>query len=473
MTILILLLTCLVLSPWSVQFFRYVTTRPEAIPTPTWMVTTSILFLFLAPLISGLIFGENFTGHERAAGWIAYTTVVYWLTFTAVYSLLSGRRRTVEPDGPRGMRTALGNLKMAALSMTIRGAFMVYVPLVLVKLYFIKAWGLGVSGGGLAMMQLPYYLVILLLLTQSGTGPFTAVFASHLFGRSSFGAKLLCILPLAANLGFTVIAGRRPVLMYFGMLALGLMWTGRRRNVLAIAGLGLAVWFMLAVFSPVFLRARELWRTPNGPDVLTAFKIAINEGGTEGSNEQLQKGSEENIKARVNSYSFWLGMYEPYLSKPLGGLILLQAILMNIPRMFIGIYKYSLGPTEEYLLGTEDIANNVSMSSFIDLGPVGPVIFGATMAGLFFVIDVLGSWIAARNKYIALLIAGSLIEPLLSPENDVMGYFGLLRNVLTFCFFTVLATFVVGRLPVAADGRRVTAGARFAGMPHPATPVIQ
>jgi len=42
MTIGLLLITCLALSPWMIQFFRYVVKRPEAIPTTSWMVTTNV-----------------------------------------------------------------------------------------------------------------------------------------------------------------------------------------------------------------------------------------------------------------------------------------------------------------------------------------------------------------------------------------------------------------------------------------------
>ncbi len=449
MTILLILLTCLLLSPWIVQFFRYVTTRPEAIPTPTWMVTTNVLFLFLMPLLSGLVWGETFTGHERAAGWIAYTTIAYWFTFAAVYRLLSHGQRTVQPDGPVGCQTAFGIFKAAALSMTLTGALLVYVPLVLIRVFFIQVWGLGISGGGLAMLDLPYHLVIVMILSQSAIGPFTTVFACFLFGRTSTTAKVLALGPLVANFVFAALVGRRPVLMYFGLLALGMMWSGRRRTIVPLVGLGLTIWFSLAVFSPVFLRARAMWRSPNGPDVLTAFKIAIEQGGEQEKAEKMGEESSKNVKQRMNTYRFWLEFYDAYIGKPLGGLALLQAILMNTPRLLIGLFKYAYGPTVEYLYGTPDISNNVCLESFLDLGPLGPFIHGSVLGAVFVAHDRLIIRVASWNKYGVVVAAAPMLECLVSPEDALSGYFSLLRNAVVIAILVFAGTLIIGRRPAA------------------------
>lgn len=473
MTISLLLLTCLLLSPWAIQCLWYVTSRPEAVPTPSWMVTSTILVLFVSPLISGLASGENFSVYGRSAAWIAYTAFCYWITFTAVYRLLAWNNRTIQPDGPRGMQTVFGMLKKCVLAMSLPEALSVFVPIMVIKLLFMKYWGLGLSGGGSVMIDLPYHLTIIYLLTSTGLVGFTAFFAARLLGRSSPVTKAVCAGGLLANLGFAIVAGRRPMLIFLGLFAMGMMWTGRRRNVLAIAGLAFAAWFILAVFSPVFLRARALWRLPNGPDVVTAFRIAIQEGDTKEASERLQKESEQNIAARMNSYSFWLQFYDAYIAKPLGGLILAQAILMNIPRAFIGMNKYALGPTEEYLFGTGDIANNVCLESFIDLGPFGPFVYGAIFGAMFVVIEWLLAWVAARSRYVAVVASSMMIEPMVSPEADVMAYLSLLRNVLTFCVVAGVLSLVVGRKPAIGDrpgGSRQTA---WSGLPPPPLAAIR
>lgn len=459
MTIFLLLFTCVLLSPWMVQFCRYVTTRPEAIPTPAWLVTTNVLFLFLMPLITGFVWGESFTGHDRAAGWIAFTSVSYWFTFAAVYRLLSHRQRTVLPDGPTGCQTAFGTLKAATLSMTLTSALAVYVPLLLLRLFFIQGWGLGVSGSGLAMMDLPYYLVIVYLLLPAATGPFTTVFTYLLFGRSSLTAKALSLGPLAANFVFSVLLGRRPSLMFFGFVALGLMWSGRRRRILPLVGLGLATWFILTIFSPVFLRARNLWRTPNGPDVMTAFRIAIVEQGSEEKGEKLREDSAENVKARVNTYAFWLVFYDQFIGKPLGGTAMAQAVLMNTPRFLIGIQKYRYGPTVEYLYGSPDLSNNVSLESFIDLGALGPFAYAALLGALFSIVDRANVRVAAWNKYVAFVAIGPMLECLVSPEDALIGYVSVLRNTLTVAALAFAVSLIIGRRPVSVDPR-VTAGLR-------------
>lgn len=448
MTVGLLLITCLLLSPWMVQFFRYVTTRPEAIPTPSWMVTTNVLFVFVMPLVSALVWGKNFASHERAASWIAFTSVAYWITFTTIYLLLSHGKRTVEPDGPLGCQSAFGVLKAAALSITPIGSLMVYLPLAVIRVFFIQVWGLSVSGGGMAMMSLPYFLVIVYLLLGAATAPFTIVFTCHIFGRTTFNGKLIAAGALVANFIFAALMGRRPVLMFAGFFALGMLWSGRRKRIVPLVGLGLAVWFLMTVFSPVFLQARSLWLSRNGPDAVTAFKIAIAEQRFSDTRENLTKQNAENIKSRLNSYAIWLELYDQFIDEPLGGLALTQAVIMNIPRFLIGLKKYEYGVTSEYLYGSGDISNNVSLESFLDLGMFGPFVHGAMVAVLFFAVDRINRRITVWNKYAALVAVGPMIECLVSPEFTLSGYGSTLRNTILIAVLAFLLTLVIGRRPV-------------------------
>ncbi len=304
MTVAILLLTCLLLTPWLVQFARYSIKRPEAIPTPTWLVTSSFFFLFLFPLIGAFVSGESLEDRGQAAIRIMFTTIVYWVVFTGVYLLAAGRSRTVMPDGPRGIPTSFGVLKQAAESTTMAKAMIVFIPLTLIKLYFLLSSGLGMSGGGLAILDLPYHLVILRLMTTGGTTAFSTVFAMQLFGKGTQGARLAAAGGILTNLAFAVMAGRRPVLFTLALVTLGVMWSGRRRQAITVIGLGVAVWFLLYVFSPIFLRARAIWRSPDSPGVMAAFEIAMRD--RDDSGDVLETESEENIKQRMNTYRFWL-----------------------------------------------------------------------------------------------------------------------------------------------------------------------
>jgi len=237
--------------------------------------------------------------------------------------------------------------------------------------------------------------------------------------------------------------------MFFGFFALGMMWAGRRRKILPIVGLGLAVWFILFVFSPVFLRARTLWRTPNGPDVATAFKIAISEAGSADRAEKLGAQSKENVTARVSSYRMWLEFYEHFMNQPLGGLALAQAVLMNLPRFLVGLQKYAYGPTVEYLYGSKDISNNVCLESFLDLGPLGPFVYGAGLAVLFLAVDILIRRVALMNKYAALMAVGPMLETLVSPEAGLIGYVSMLRNTIVLALLAYFLTLVIGRRPAS------------------------
>jgi hypothetical protein len=320
---------------------------------------------------------------------------------------------------------------------------------VLLRLFFIRGWGLGVSGGGLAMLDLPYYLVIVLILFSTAIGTFTTVFSYQFFSRTAIHSKLLCIGALAINFVFASLLGRRPVLMFFGFLTLGMMWAGKRRKIFPIVGLGLAVWFILFVFSPVFLRARNLWRTPNGPDVATAFQIAISEAGSADDAGKIGTQSKENVTARVSTYRMWLEFYERFMDRPLGGLAIAQALLMNLPRFLVGLQKYAYGPTVEYLYESNDISNNVCLESFLDLGALGPFVYGTGLAVLFFMVDLLLRRIALLNKYAALLAVGPMLQHLVSPEAGLIGYVSMLRNTIVLAVLAYIIALVIGRRPVS------------------------
>jgi hypothetical protein len=435
------------LSPWLVQFARYAVKRPEAIPTPTWMVTSTVVFLFVFPLFGAFFRGERIDGYDQAAVLIMITTILYWVTFTGVYRLASGRSRTVEPDGPRGIQTSFGILKQAATSMSVMKAMVVFTPLALVSIYFARSSGIGISGGGLAMLDLPYHLVVLRLLTAGGTTAFTTIFAAHLFGKATFGTKAFASGGILVNLAFALMAGRRPVLYMLVLVALGIMWAGKKRQAFTMLLLGVAVWFLIFVFSPIFLRARSIWQGPNSPGIVVAFERAIQQGVED--KEALDAVSEENIQQRMNSYLFWLQFFERYRNENLGGALLIQAALMTIPRAIAGWAKYAYGATEESIFGTKDISNNVSLESFADLGLPGPIVYGIVFGLLFAAMDWLIVWMSRRNKYIAIMAIGTVFTYLLSPEADLMSYFSSLRQIMIMAVFTFMVVLVVGVKPVA------------------------
>lgn len=447
MTIPLLLLTCLALSPWLVQFSRYIVSRPEAISTTAWMVTSNVAFLFVAPLLKGLVGGESFAGHDHAAMVITGVTITFWWCFAAVYRLLSGTRRTSPPDGPHGLPTAVGVIKSATLSSTVIGAALAFVPLLVIKVWLLKSRGLGVSGSGTldVMLGLPYYVVIIMQLTNAAMMSFTAVFAYHFFSKTTPLAKPLAGTGLVINVIFALLAGRREIL-YTGLLAAwGLTWSGRRRGALAVVLVAIIAWLTLVVFSPIFLRARAIYRDRNSPGVVAAFRIAIAQG--ESGDERMQAENAENLSQRTNTYLFWLEMYDQFESRPLGGMLLLQTVAMTLPRAVVGVAKYSWGANEEQLLGTKDIANNACLVSYIDIGLFGPIVYGVLIAVLFFLMDLNSSFLAKANRYIALMAVSSTFGFLLSPEADAKAYLTTFRNNLVLSAVSLVVVYLVGRKP--------------------------
>lgn len=472
MTLAIVLCTCLLLLPWLVVFGRYIVKRPEAIPTPAWIVTASVVLLFVGPLVmNATTSGLEGSGQAASAGRIMYATLAYWIMFTLTYRLMSFGRRTVLPDGPAGLQTAFGTLKAAATSVRPAPAFILYAVIFAFQTYFIWRHGLGVSGGGLAMMDLPYGLVVVYMLVRNGLMPFTAIFTAQLFSRSAQWVKLGAVAGLGANVVLGAVAGRRDLLYTLLLAAFGLTWSGRKRGAISLVATGLAAWFVFGVFSPIFLQARTIWREKNGPGVVEAFRIAL--ARSESGDERAIADSDENIRARSNTLRFWLDLYEQQGSRTLGGTLLAQAFLMNIPRAFSGWAKYALGATEESVLGTVDIANNASLISFIDAGPSGPLLYGILFGFIFALTDMLVAATGRRNRYVAILACGTMMPFLFSPEADLMSYVGLLRSALINFAIAAGVSLVIGRFPgvLSTDRRGLAVG--YAPLPaHRAVPTL-
>jgi hypothetical protein len=162
----------------------------------------------------------------------------------------------------------------------------------------------------------------------------------------------------------------------------------------------------------------------------------------------------------MNTYKFWLSFYDRYGNENLRGTLLIQAIVMTIPRAIAGWAKYAYGATEENVFGTEDIANNVCLESFIDLGLPGPIVYGIVFGLVFVLIDWLVVWMSRRNKYVALMAIGAVFSYLVSPEADLMTYFGTLRHVVILACLTFMAVIVLGVKP-AAHAVATGMGSRF------------
>jgi hypothetical protein len=468
MTVALLLLTCLLLLPWVFQFLRYIATRPEAIPTPTWLVTSSVAFLYIGPLLTGIWSGEFYGGFEGAAQSIAFTSIAYWATFAIVYRLLAGASRTVLPDGPHGLRTVFGTIKAVGESVGIVPLFAFFLVLLAFRLMMLFVFRIGFSGSSdvETVMGLPYPVVVVNQLVRGASLPCTALFTMQLFGRRPALAKPLAIVGLAANLAFSLFAGRRALLYHSLLAACGLIWSGRRRGVAAIAVLALAIWFVLAVFTPIFLRARAMWIEPDSPGVFACVEIAIEQWRND--DEGMQARAEQNLAKRVSTYGFWLEMYETYRRQPLGGLVLLQAVAMVTPRLFLGMYKYSLGPSEEYLFGFKDFSNNVCLISTLDLGLPGPIVYGLIVAVMFSVMERLMAAIAGRNRYAALMAVGLMFTLVVSPEYSFGTVLRELRNLFVLAALTFAASAVVGRMPIR--GAAPPPGRVAAFRPPPALP---
>lgn len=422
--------------------------NPDAISTPTWLAATNALFIFLGPLVTLLFFPSSQLGTSGQLWRIVYVTAAYFTTLAVVYAAIwKGLLRGF--IGSRGGLSAIATLRQCIVSTKPAELLLAGGVLVAVTTALNAVYSLNVSGGGdyFKMARLPYPIVVLNTLTTPLTLGAAAGFAWLTSSRQRLLVRLIAALLLIVMVGNTLAAGRRELLWLGAMIGLGVLWSGRRRLGFAIPLVAVLAYVILFVFAPIFLRARLIYSSANSPGIAAAFRIAAEEQRTAVVNETSDK-LRENMTWRFNTLYFWEEMYAARSPGEFDGQILAQGVMMALPRALVGFSKYKLGAVDESVLGTGDICNNLSLESYLDLGYVGPVVYGLIFGLLYAVADFLLALTAFRMRVLAILSSSVLIRLLLGPEVNLITCFSDFRTILIYFLVAALIAVLFGRRPM-------------------------
>lgn len=422
--------------------------NPDAISTPTWLAATNALFIFVGPLVTLLFFAAPDSPASSQSWKIVYVTVAYFATLAAVYAAIwKGVLRGFV--GTRQSQSAIATLRHCIVSAKPAEVLLVGAVLVAITTWLNTAYALNVSGGGdyFKMARLPYAVVVINTLTMPLTLGAAAAFAWLASSRQQPQVRLFAALLLLVMVGNTLAAGRRELLWLGAMIGLGVLWSGRKRLGLAIPFVAVFAYLILFVFAPIFLRARLIYSSANSPGVVAAFRIAAEEQRTAVIDETGDT-LRENMSWRFNTILFWEDMYAARSPGELGGQILAQGVMMALPRALVGFWKYRLGAVDESVLGTGDICNNISLESFLDLGYLGPMVYGAIFGTLYALADFILCLTAFRSRVLAIFSSSVLIRLLLGPEVNLITCFSDFRTLLIYFLIAVLLAMLFGRRPM-------------------------
>jgi hypothetical protein len=462
MSLVVIIVVVLFLSPWLLRFARLIFSSPEAIGTIGWMSTTCCLFIFAGPLLSALVGFDRHGGHEQTLFQIAFTLVAFWLTAAATYRaarfLLSVGKHTY---AIQANTNAMAMIRAAAMQVRPAYVFPVFAFISALQFWLIRTQGVGISGGAgkgaTIMVELPYHLVILFMLVSGAGIPFAAVFARWAtVGNSSVLVKAMAVAGLLCSLVLGITAGRRELLYTLIMVAFGILWGGRRRGALVFTVLGAVAFGVLTVISPIFLEARLIYSQRNSPGVVEAFSIAYEKWQT--SNLEVEQAS-KNVEWRLNTLGSWISIYESVEPGKMNGLILTQAALLTIPRALVGFSKYKYGAVEDAMLAGTDISNSVPLESTLDLGFSGPFVYGIIFGITFALVDLMIMWIGQSSLLLAVIASGTMIPVLISPEANPQTYFSVLRQVVIYSIVALPIRFISPSFvrPASAAARYVDA----------------
>jgi hypothetical protein len=439
------------LAVFSPAIWRVVTQawrNPDAISTPTWLAATNALFIFVGPLVTLLFFAAPDSSASSQSWKIVYVTVAYFATLAAVYTVI-WKGVLGGFVGSRQSHSAIATLRHSIVSAKPAEVLLVGGALVAITTWLNAVYALNVSGGGdyFKMARLPYAVVVLNTLTMPLTLGAAAAFAWLASSRQQSQVRLVAAVLLIVMVGNTLAAGRRELLWLGAMIGLGVLWSGRKRLGLAVPIVAVFAYVILFIFAPIFLRARLIYSSPNSPGVAAAFRIAAEEQRSAVVDETGDT-LRENMSWRFNTILFWEDMYAARSPGEFDGQILAQGVMMALPRALVGFSKYRLGAVDEAVLGTGDICNNISLESFLDLGYIGPVVYGVIFGLLYAMADFLLVLTAFRTRVLAILSSSVLIRLLLGPEVNLITCFSDFRTLLIYFLVALLIAMLFGRRPM-------------------------
>lgn len=453
---LIICLGCF--TPLMASMARRIVHSPETISTPTWLLVSNAFFILGGPIVSWTLYGEDLTNSVRGAATIAGVIAAYSACLAVSYfvvtwgvTALAGIR--VEPS--------MGSLKRIAAVAKPSEVLLWSAVVVAVQVISLSFYSLGLSGGTMDYdykLHVPYFILVMYMLVGSASLGVAALLAKIALGQSDLRSRFAAVAMLAIEYAIMVYSGRRELIWLTVAVTLGAIWSGRRRWIVAAPfALGL-IYFVLFVFAPIFLRARVLYSGGDAPSVLDAYRIAIEDRSNDVTGK-TDLESQRNTSWRFRTYAFWEQLYEDRGPAFTEGNILVQAVLMTLPRAIFGFTKFSLGTVDENLLETRfDISNNVSLESYVDLGPLGPAVYGIVFGAVFALCDALVCFSGSRYRMLAALNVGVLMRLLFGPEANPIAYFSELRTCVIYAILATVMAIIFRRAPMKADSEPLTSG---------------
>ena len=474
---LILGLACFIPLLWSMG--RKIFRSPEAISTPAWLLATNAVFILAGPVIAFIGFGEDLTSSPRGAATVVAVLLGYSV-FMAIGYTAAARFVSATNLASGKPVSAVAILRQAAEVVRPREVFFWAWIVLTIQIVSFSLYSLGLTGGNMAYdykLQVPYPVLVAYMLFGQATLGLAALLARIAFGECSLRVRLIAGGLLLVEYGLTVLSGRRELIWLTVAVTFGIIWSGRRRWVAAMPFAIAIVYVVLFVFAPVFLRARVIYSGGNAPSVMEAYAIALGER----ADDVVGKAdfeAQKNSSWRFRTYAFWEQYYEEKGPAFTEGKILMQAGLVVLPRAIFGFSKFALGIVDENLLETKyDICNNVSLESYVDLGFLGPAVYGLLFGAVFAFADSLMVFGGSRYRMMAVLAAGVMLRQLLGPEANPIAYLSELRSCLIFALLAILFATFLGRKSLmaakpAGQTRFTPGGASLTGPASSVGPMI-
>jgi hypothetical protein len=303
------------------------------------------------------------------------------------------------------------------------------------RIYLGESYGLWMSGTGGVITELPYGLVVVRQVLDTAMWGCVLWAAIILFGDTAWRVRTLSVVILLSEALWFLLRGRRWILTWVFLLAVGYLISGRAiTKRLVVVTLASLIVVILVVF-PLFFGMRYIYQLDDDVNERGNTASLIARGWAIQGDPEFQYRYIENASSRPMGELMFLCDVLSYTttSEPMRGQLLLRAMYYSVPAAFAPRKQDFLSPSQDILQyfgqQLQDPAISIPACFLADWGRWG-FLFGGAFVGLWIAAMLrFGTWIASRHPFILLVFAGNLMELALFVQHDPSVYITIPRNL--------------------------------------------
>lgn len=400
---------------------------------------------------------------------ISYTSSAVVNAYTCILLFLAGLHvceKWISPGGRvKGADALLVTLSHNAAQLKWFVPFGFYVLVWVLRFHLANNYGVLSSGTGTAenLAAIPYVITVLRQLGDIATISAVLWAAMRLWVVNPVyrNPALLILLP---ELGFSLLRGRRVLLMSLVIVAVGFFLKRRVRFIHLAASAAVGFFILLFVF-PLFLRFRAVYlENYSREQAVEIAEQSLKEILAEQDKAVAKELQQVNMATRPNIASFNIDLaMASQEHPPMWGRALLESALWSLPSVLYPQKIYRSQPEELVLVHYGfigfDTASNWPAYGYADFGVMGGLVVGMVVGLSIGLLERFAMRLAIHGQVACWAVAGGALWIALSVEETPTGLWSTARNLILLCVIAIPVAFkfrtLAGTMHVGAEPQQL------------------